>query len=63
MKKNLLKSIRGLIAAAIVFAVIQALISSNAINPYYAQILVLICVNIILAASLNLIIGSQGSLH
>jgi branched-chain amino acid transport system permease protein len=62
MKKNLLKSIRGLIAAAIVFAVIQALISSNAINPYYAQILVLICVNIILAASLNLIIGFTGQL-
>lgn len=42
------------------YALIQFLISNGYLNPYYANILYLIGINIILATSLNLITGVTG---
>jgi len=52
--------IKKLIALALTFAVVQLLISVNIINDYYQATLVTICINIILAVSLNLITGFTG---
>jgi branched-chain amino acid transport system permease protein len=51
---------KKLIAAALTFLVIQLLISANVINDYLQATLATICVNIILAVSLNLITGFTG---
>lgn len=58
-KKNYLIN---LIAVAAVFVLIQILVSTNVINRYYQGILVFICINIIVAGSLNLTIGFLGQL-
>jgi len=55
-KKNI--AIFGLIL--VVFAVVQFLISSKIINSYYEITLATICINIILAVSLNLVTGFTG---
>jgi len=44
----------------VVFAVVQILISSKIINSYYEITLATICINIILAVSLNLVTGFTG---
>lgn len=44
----------------VVFAVVQFLISSKIINSYYEITLATICINIILAVSLNLVTGFTG---
>lgn len=46
--------------AFIVFFVIQFLIVSGQLNPFYQNMFYLICINIILAVSLHLIIGITG---
>jgi branched-chain amino acid transport system permease protein len=51
---------KKLIAAALTFLVIQLLISANVINDYLQATLATICINIILAVSLNLITGFTG---
>ncbi|HWQ78364.1 MAG TPA: branched-chain amino acid ABC transporter permease [Anaerovoracaceae bacterium] len=55
-KKNLL--ILGIIL--LIFIVIQLLIIAGVINPFYEITLAMICINIILAASLNLVTGFTG---
>ncbi|MEG1822700.1 MAG: branched-chain amino acid ABC transporter permease [Clostridiales bacterium] len=52
--------ILGVAALAIFFVVIQLLINSGIINTYYQDILFLMCINIIMAVSLNLITGFTG---
>ncbi|MBS4172650.1 branched-chain amino acid ABC transporter permease [Bacillus sp. FJAT-49736] len=49
-----------LIAAIIVFAVVQFLITGQIINDFYINTLFVIVINIILAVSLHLIIGITG---
>ena len=44
----------------IIFAVIQGLISGGAIGSFWQLNIILICVNVIMAASLNLINGYTG---
>ncbi|MGE8203316.1 branched-chain amino acid ABC transporter permease [Heyndrickxia sp. NPDC080065] len=50
----------SIIASLIFFVVVQFLISGDMINPYYTNTLFTIAINIILAASLHLIIGITG---
>jgi branched-chain amino acid transport system permease protein len=57
-KQNILYVI-GLVA---IYGIIQLLITVNIINQYYQVNLVMICVNIILAVSLNLVTGFTGQL-
>jgi len=54
------KNIATLGLILVVFAVVQILISSKIINSYYEITLATICINIILAVSLNLVTGFTG---
>ena len=47
-------------AIALVFVIVQALISTGILNDYYFTTIVTICINIILAVSLNLVTGFTG---
>ncbi len=47
---------------ALLFVVMQILVSVNVINRYYEGIIRLICVNIIMTVSLNLVCGFMGQL-
>lgn len=46
----------------VAYVVVLALISASVINDYIFAIIVTICINIILAASLNLVVGFTGQL-
>ncbi|WP_391209129.1 branched-chain amino acid ABC transporter permease [Psychrobacillus sp. L4] len=48
------------IAAVLVYAVVQVLISNGLMNQFYSNTLILISINIILAVSLHLVIGITG---
>lgn len=56
------KSVLLLIATLIVYGILLGLISTKIINSYYAGIINLTLINIILAVSLNLIVGFTGQL-
>ncbi|QSX08984.1 branched-chain amino acid ABC transporter permease [Alkalibacter rhizosphaerae] len=58
-KKNY---IVNLIAVAALYAILQLMMSNNIINRYYQGILVFICINVIVASSLNLTLGFLGQL-
>lgn len=61
MKKLLeLHGIKKIFSLVLTFAIIQLLISANIINDYLQATLATICINIILAVSLNLITGFTG---
>jgi branched-chain amino acid transport system permease protein len=62
MKKHLTKLLIFLAASAVLFIVLQMLISANIINAYYKRILMTICINVILALSANLVINYTGQL-
>lgn len=57
LKRNWVK---GLISLILTFGIIQLLISLDIINVYLQSTLATICINIILAVSLNLITGFTG---
>ena len=64
MSKNRKKTY--LITTALVvlfFVIIQSLIGLNLLNRYWQNILVLICINIIMATSLNLTVGVLGQIN
>ncbi|QFG01147.1 branched-chain amino acid ABC transporter permease [Psychrobacillus glaciei] len=48
------------IAAVLVYVVVQVLISNGMMNQFYSNTLILIAINIILAVSLHLVIGITG---
>lgn len=48
------------VACAVFYAVVQGLISAEIIDPFWELNIVMICINIILAVSLNLINGYTG---
>lgn len=52
--------IKKFISLILTFAIIQLLVSTNIINDYLQATLATICINIILAVSLNLITGFTG---
>lgn len=54
------RGVKKFIALALTFAVVQLLVSANIIDDYLQATLATICINIILAVSLNLITGSTG---
>lgn len=61
MKKNLeISGVRKWISLILTFVIVQILVSTNIINDYLFSTLATICINIILAASLNLITGFTG---
>jgi len=55
-----MQSIRKLIFLALTFVIVQLLILANIIDAYLQNTLATICINIILAVSLNLITGFTG---
>ena len=65
MAKNIIKNktargVIGVAALVIFFVVVQILITNGIITTYYQDILFLMCINIIMAVSLNLITGFTG---
>jgi len=54
------KTLLYVISLAAIYGIVQLLISVNIINQYYQVNLVMICINIILAVSLNLVTGFTG---
>lgn len=64
MSKNRKKTyLITLVLVFAVFLVIQGLISFGIINRYWQNILILICINIIMATSLNLTVGVLGQIN
>src|SRR5690606_22851735 len=49
-----------IIAALVIYAVVQVLITTGTLNPFYSNTLIFICINIMLAVSLHLVIGITG---
>lgn len=62
MKEHIKKSLIGLAAAVAGYAILSSLINGGVLNAYYAQILIIIGINIILASALNIIVGFTGQL-
>lgn len=62
MKSYLKRSAVFLAASLVLFGILSFLIQINVINAYYKQILMMMCINIILALSTNLIINYTGQL-
>lgn len=60
--KNVLKNkiLSQLIALVLTYIIVQVLISTNIINDYLMATIATICINIVLAVSLNLITGFTG---
>ncbi|MDO4542398.1 MAG: branched-chain amino acid ABC transporter permease, partial [Bacillota bacterium] len=59
-KNQKFRAIIGIVALALFFVIVQVGITSGAITTYYQDILFLMCINIIMAVSLNLITGFTG---
>ncbi len=47
-------------AVILLLLLLQAVFASGAVNPYYVRVLILCCFAIMLAVSLNIIIGYAG---
>ncbi|SMB79297.1 amino acid/amide ABC transporter membrane protein 2, HAAT family [Desulfonispora thiosulfatigenes DSM 11270] len=60
--KHILKNMTKPVLLLATFAIVQVLISLNIINDYLQVTLALICINIIMAVSLNLVVGFTGQL-
>ena len=52
--------LKAIAACAAVFAIVQGLLFGDIIGPFWELNIILICINIILATSLNLINGYTG---
>ncbi|RDW16639.1 branched-chain amino acid ABC transporter permease [Oceanobacillus chungangensis] len=50
----------SIVLAFVFYGIIQLLISTAMLNPFYTNTLIFICINIILAVSLHLVIGITG---
>lgn len=62
MKKQIKNSLIGLVVSAVGFVILNGLVTSGILNQYFAQLMIVIGINIILAVSLNLVIGFTGQL-
>jgi len=54
------KNLKALIGIILIYVIVQALIMVGIVDDYYQILLVMICLNIILSVSLNLITGFTG---
>lgn len=54
------KDLRAIIISLIIFAVVQGLISGDVLDPFWELNIIVICINIIMSVSLNLINGYTG---
>lgn len=61
-KKSLISSLVNFGAVLLIFVALSLLIGAGVINSYYERILMLICINIILAVSLNITTGFLGQI-
>ena len=62
LKNDKFRTILGIILAVLAFVVVQVLISTGTLTSYYQDIVFLMCINIIMAVSLNLTTGYLGQL-
>ncbi len=60
--KRLLSYALNLIMLAVIFAVMLCLINAKVLNRYYTGIAIMVCINVIMATSLNLTTGFLGQL-
>lgn len=60
--KKVKSYIINIVAIVILFIILQVLIRTNVLNRYYQGIMISICINVIVAAGLNLAIGFLGQL-
>lgn len=60
--KKYLKLIIYIIIAVVLFFILNELMNERIINNYYKRIIILACINVMLAVSLNLITGITGQL-
>lgn len=60
--KKWIPNVMILVLVLALYVVLSVLISTNVINPYYSGILTMVCINVILAVSLNLATGFLGQL-
>ncbi len=61
-QKKWLPNVIILVLVLALYVLFSVLISTNVINPYYSGILTMVCINVILAVSLNLATGFLGQL-
>ena len=61
-QKKWLSNVIILILVLALYVILSVLIQANIINPYYSGILTMVCINVILAVSLNLATGFLGQL-
>ena len=61
-QKKWLSNVIILILVLALYVILSVLIQANIINPYYSGILTMVCINFILAVSLNLATGFLGQL-
>ena len=60
MRSKMKRDLMGVIGAVALYALLMGLIESEVIGAFWQLNIVLICINIILAVSLNLITGFTG---
>ena len=61
-QKKWIPNVIILVLVLALYSLLSVLISANIINPYYSGILTMVCINVILAVSLNLATGFLGQL-
>ena len=61
-QKKWIPNVIILVLLLALYILLSVLISANIINPYYSGILTMVCINVILAVSLNLATGFLGQL-
>ena len=61
-QKKWIPNVILLVLVLALYILLSVLISANIINPYYSGILTMVCINVILAVSLNLATGFLGQL-
>ena len=61
-KKKKISYVLNLVVVLAVYGILSALIKQGSINSYYSDLLNMVCINVILAVSLNLVTGLLGQL-
>lgn len=61
-KKRRMSAAAGAVSVLALYGILAALMAGKVINRYYGGILIMICINIILTVSLNLVSGFLGQL-
>lgn len=61
-KKRRMSAVTGAVSVLAIYGILAGLMAGKVINRYYGGILIMICINIILTVSLNLVSGFLGQL-